>query len=55
MAVLTLQKEFLHAKKCAPVLGAIFRDGTTYFLMVVLARVIPIWILIARSGLYLGK
>jgi hypothetical protein len=60
MAVLTLWKAFLHAKvlndrTCAPVLHVMFRDGIMYFVMVVLARVILIWLVLARGSVYLGR
>jgi hypothetical protein len=60
MAVLTLRKAFLHAKlltdhSSAPVLHVMFRDGIIYFIMIVLARVILIWLVIARGSLYLGR
>jgi hypothetical protein len=60
MVTLTLWKAFVHSKilkdqSSAPILHTMFRDGIIYFVMVVLARVILIWLLIARGSIYLGK
>lgn len=59
MAILTVYKAYRHAKiikdiSSAPLLHVMFRDGITYFLMMALARVILIWLVVARNSLYLG-